>query len=242
MRLLLGHLDPEIPHYIGNPVGDFKARFAHGGSSVLLSQAALYNLFINNPNLVSDAYASALTETWGDKLLALTLMKIGIYMDERFEHLFNGETPRTTRVWSNRFCLPILSFHGLADPGLMREVGETFSEIDDPVLWSDLWKLYRGSDLKEVATQSVQIHTDSVGRTEESSTTLTSIDSVQECLNACCNHASCLAWTWNEDGRNCKISPWIIMGSNSKGFVSGIIDFRVVDTRNDCGIDKESKQ
>ena len=42
---VLGRLDPSEPHYLGNAVGDFRGRFGHGGSGILISGAAMSQLF-----------------------------------------------------------------------------------------------------------------------------------------------------------------------------------------------------
>ncbi|KAK3348435.1 hypothetical protein B0H65DRAFT_175646 [Neurospora tetraspora] len=39
LKPLLAHLG-SVPYYIGNAVGDFRIRFAHGGSGIILSQGA----------------------------------------------------------------------------------------------------------------------------------------------------------------------------------------------------------
>lgn len=65
LLLVLGHIDPAVPHYIGNAIGDYKGRFAHGGSAVVLSQAAMHLLFSQNPDVVSAAHLESLTARWG---------------------------------------------------------------------------------------------------------------------------------------------------------------------------------
>lgn len=193
LRLLLAHLDHTVPHYIGNAVGDFRGRFAHGGSAVVLSREALTLLLGSGssrvlaaaaaaasnrkhgttasnsystglaPPLLHQAYVDSITETWGDKLLATTLMRVGVYLDERFARLFNGARPRATRISADRFCMPLVSFHALAKPEQMRSVGSVFEQIDPgqrggtpaggdgssspgflapAIAWGDLWAIY----------------------------------------------------------------------------------------------------
>ena len=92
IELLLSHLDPREAQYIGNAVGDYRGRFAHGGSAVLLTGEAMKRLF-SRPNIVAEAYLESLDETWGDRLVATTFQKLGVYLDERHSHYFNGEWP-----------------------------------------------------------------------------------------------------------------------------------------------------
>lgn len=234
MRLLLQHLDPDIPQYIGNPVGDFKARFAHGGSSVILSRPVLQRLFTQNQKVVSAAYSEGLTETWGDKLVATALMKIGIYLDERYERFFNGESPLATRIWPDRFCLPIVAFHSLADPKRMREAGEVFAHLDNPVLWSDLWKIYRAPDLDNMLDTPIRMGEDYVGRIDQSTTTIMNLAGPNTCLEACGRLSRCLAWTWDGGSRSCNISPWMMIGHGSHGASSGVNALRASKLLKSC--------
>ncbi|CAK7268267.1 hypothetical protein SEPCBS119000_002973 [Sporothrix epigloea] len=212
LRLLLAHLDPSVPHYIGNAVGDFRGRFAHGGSAVVLSRGAMTQLLGSGSSrvlaaaaaaassrkhggsdhgtggkasyglatpLLHQAYVDSITETWGDKLLATTLMRIGIYLDERFARLFNGARPRATRISADRFCLPLVSFHALAQPEMMRQIGAIFAQIDpgqrgasptDPgvlapaITWGDLWAIYGRPTVTELHRQSILRGRDFVGK------------------------------------------------------------------------------
>ncbi|KAM5380161.1 hypothetical protein ACJZ2D_003612 [Fusarium nematophilum] len=136
LELLLGHIDFRKPQYIGNAVGDYKARFGHGGSAILISGEAMRRLF-EHPGIVQEAYAESMTETWGDRLVATTLQKLGIYIEESYNHHFNGEPPSITRIWGDRFCSPLVSFHGLRKPGEMLHVGQRLAEVDGPLLPAD---------------------------------------------------------------------------------------------------------
>ncbi|KAK0667019.1 hypothetical protein QBC41DRAFT_324696 [Cercophora samala] len=142
LKKFLGHFDPEEKHYLGNAVGDFRARFAHGGSAVILSQAAMRALVKENPGALGTSYLESLDEVWGDRLLAKALIRVGIYLDEGYSYLFNGEPPRRSKIRGDRMCSPILSFHTLPEPEMMRDVGEHFWNVTEPVFWLDLWKIY----------------------------------------------------------------------------------------------------
>src|SRR6478609_11513054 len=72
LQLFLDRLNSREPHYIGNAVGDYKGRFAHGGSAVIISGEAMRRLF-SRPDIVARSYIASLDETWGDKLVATTL-------------------------------------------------------------------------------------------------------------------------------------------------------------------------
>ncbi|KAI9745105.1 MAG: hypothetical protein M1818_001383 [Claussenomyces sp. TS43310] len=223
LELVLGHLDSNIPYYIGNAIGDYKGRFAHGGSAIVFSQAAMHRLFVQNPELISAAYLESLTARWGDKLIATTAMKAGIYVKEQYRRHFSGEEPRHTHIQSDRFCVPIVSFHKMA-PSEMMEVGRIFKNISTPVAWIDLWSIYQAPSFRESSDDHpVRSNWDHVGRLDESTTSTNSIETKEACLELCYSHISgCLAWTWEADKSTCHISPWMTIGDSADGKFSGI--------------------
>ncbi|KAM7206538.1 hypothetical protein V8F20_002664 [Naviculisporaceae sp. PSN 640] len=138
---LLSNLDSSEAHYIGNAVGDFKTRFAHGGSSVILSQGAMRKLIVENPRKLALSQVESLDEVWGDRLLARALVRVGVFLEEKYSRLFNGEGPRYSRVKADRLCSPVVAFHGLAKEEDMLQVGRWFGNSTGVVLWGDLWDI-----------------------------------------------------------------------------------------------------
>lgn len=235
LRMILSTLDPSKPAYLGNAVGDFRGRFAHGGSAFILSRAAMARLFDESPGQVTRSYVNSLSEIWGDKLVATTFMKVGVYLDERYSHLFNGESPRTTRVRPDRFCSPIVSFHGLAQQKQMAEVGHLFRYIDGVVSWGQLWKIYGQPDLDEYRTKTIWPDRDHVGTTDGDTMTTEGVESAEICWALCNRHQStCLAWTWDANVTACHISPWVIVGEKSEGKYSGLNVARLEALAKEC--------
>jgi hypothetical protein len=223
LALVLGHLNPAKPHYLGNPVGDYKGRFAHGGSSAVVSGTAMEKLFGSNPDIVAEAHLESPTAIWGDKLLSTTLMKIGVYLDEAYSRLFNGENPYMTRMWADRFCVPLISFHGLGDGDLMEQVGSVFKNLKEPFFWRQLGKIYGAADFDSFVAEPIRINQDFVGRLDEHSTTTFDVETVEQCVRICGqNSGECLAWTWDSARRQCHYAPWTIIGDYREGFLSGV--------------------
>jgi len=223
LRAMLDRLDPSVPAYIGNGVGDFKGRFAHGGSAIIVSGAAMSLLFDQNRDLLPAEIVNSLSETWGDKLVATALQKIGVYLDERFNHFFNGERPEITRIRADRLCSPIISFHGLAQPEQMAAVGDKFRKVKGILLWGSLWKLYKRPSMPAYARTPVRADMDHVGRLDEATMTFKGIEKPELCLKNCNKHyQTCLAWTWDSKDKACHISPWIIVGEHAPGKYSGV--------------------
>ncbi|EFX01580.1 hypothetical protein CMQ_8046 [Grosmannia clavigera kw1407] len=198
MELLLSHLDPSKPHYIGNPVGGYLGRFAHGGSAVVLSHAAIKHLFAH-PRIVSQAFRDSLSDPYGDHLLSATLMKVGIYIEEEYTQFFNGERPVITKIRADRLCAPIASFHGLRLPEEMRSTGETFRGVKWPITWLHVWSLFNAPALRSFETEPMRENWDHVGRTDEHTRSLENVQSASDCLALCRSWTECLAWTWDAD-------------------------------------------
>lgn len=219
LELLLTHLDPSKPQYIGNAVGDYKARFAHGGSGVIISGEAMKLLF-NRPDIIRDAYIRSLDETWGDRLVATTLQKIGVYIDERYSHYFNGEAPEVTRIRTDRVCSPIVSFHGLRTPGAMVRAARVLGRMNRAVLWGELWDLFGRYSLGKAGKEG-GMGGDHVGPGEEDIKAWKGVKNVEECRRKC--KGKCLAWTYDAEMGVCRVSPWLVVGSQEEmGTVSGV--------------------
>ncbi|KAI1467505.1 glycosyltransferase family 31 protein [Daldinia caldariorum] len=223
LALLLGHLDYSKPQFIGNPVGDYKGRFPHGGSSVVMSGAALKKLYDEHPEVVAEGHEESATAIWGDKLLSTTFMKIGIYLDETYRRLFNGESPSMTRMWIDRFCLPLVSFHGLGHDNAMVHVGETFKNMTEPVFWRQLGKIYGAPSFASFIAEPIRSNVDYVGRLDEYSKTVEKVAEVDACVKICHDRPNeCLAWTFDPRSQKCHIARWAILGDVSEGRFSGI--------------------
>ena len=235
LKPLLEHLDPSTPHYIGNAVGDpYTTRFAHGGSAIVLSQAAMRRVFVQNSRFISAFNIESLTAGWGDALVADTLMKSGIYLDERYSHHFSGEPPRLTKIRADRFCTPISSFHGL-DPEKMRAVGDRFRDTTEPVSWADVWHLYGGRTLSSFLDDPFRPEWDHVGRLDQSTMTTDEVQTKEDCFQTCIDHSeACLAWTWEPDNHVCHISPWLILGDIAEHRFTGINAQRATMLASQC--------
>ncbi|EER25784.1 hypothetical protein CPC735_042280 [Coccidioides posadasii C735 delta SOWgp] len=228
----LGHFDSNLCYYLGNPVGDYRGRFAHGGSSVILSQATMRRLF-GNPEIVSAAHEESLSETWGDKLLATTLIKLGIYLEEGYSRFFNGEPPRSAKLRSDRFCIAIMAFHGLS-PLAMLQTGRMFRHAVKPVRWIDLLSIYQALLPDTFTKQSIRQNWDHVGSLDESTKSI-NVPTAGHCGEACHADSSfCLAWTWELDTQACHMSPWVIVGDNAPGKASGLNTPRVKKLATTC--------
>jgi len=181
-------------------------------------------LFEHSPTVVDDAIKESTTTIWGDKLLATTLMKVGVYLDESYSLLFNGEPPRMTRIWLDRFCLPLLSFHslGTGKGEAMDELSHALNSVQGPIFWRQLGHIYGLDDFDALEDEPFRQDTNYVGRIDEYGTRLDEVPSYLACSSECLGSSTCLAWAWEQETGSCFNAPWIVIGQPSPGFFSGI--------------------
>ncbi|TQW10581.1 hypothetical protein V2A60_005190 [Cordyceps javanica] len=227
LNLLLTHLNPENAHYIGNAVGDFRGRFAHGGSAIVLSGEAMRRLF-RRRDVVRQAYVESLDEKWGDKLVATTFLKLGIYLEERYSHHFNGESPEETRITSDKYCSPIVSFHSLRTAAATTRVSKLVGLSTQPVRWGELMDIFRPA-----ATGGL----DHVGPADKQVKAWGMVKKASDCQHKCETENSkwCLAWTYDAGKEVCQASPWMVPGAGgSEGKVSGYSKAAVKQLQAGC--------
>ncbi|KAJ3126734.1 Electron transfer flavoprotein alpha-subunit [Nowakowskiella sp. JEL0407] len=123
---VVSHLDPSQPHYLGVPArflgcdgvkhkgeGPF---FAHGGSGILISRAALKLLMTpatpNAERLPIDECILKYKYCWaGDVRTSLCLRDHGVLLAKSFS--FNSESPFNNFNWPKQSCIRPVSFHHL---------------------------------------------------------------------------------------------------------------------------------
>lgn len=121
LLLWLKRLDPSEPLYLGSPTyANFEA-FAHGGSGIILSGAAISKVLDNDPDLAARYDVLMMHEHFGDYVLMRALKEKGIELSMRWPML-QAERPSTipfgpgpdngVRHW----CQPIITMHGVT-PG-----------------------------------------------------------------------------------------------------------------------------
>lgn len=220
---LLEHLDPSNSHYIGNAVGDYRARFAHGGSGVILSQAAVHRLFAH-PEIVSAAHRESLDEVWGDRLLAMALARVGVYLDETYTSFFDGDRLWRAKVTEGRLCSPVVSFHRLSTPELMRAVDLVMRDVKPGIVrWADLWELVQAPAFDSPVWVAGREDLDHVGELDDVTVTVDDVRTAEECAQVCQRQRKdYLAWTWEPTTLACHFAPWMIPGVQAVGKVSGI--------------------
>src|SRR3569833_822886 len=99
---------------------------------------------------------------------------------------------------ADRFCSPLISFHGLAEPQQMLEVGKRFAGYDRHIVWADLWKLYQQPDLDALDAAPIRHRRDHVGRVKKNTKkTKTKTTTNQNHKNNKKKNREKQTWTWD---------------------------------------------
>lgn len=208
-----------------------------------------------NYHAVLKARQASLTETWGDRLLADALLRLGVPVDEDASRFFNGEQPWDSRLRPDRLCAPVATFHHLSTADEMADVGRLFRETADPVLWVDLWDMFssrgrrRGDRAANTARPSASLPSSAerddqatpgrsgwnhVGQLDEHTETSTSVKDALGCSRLCKSNRMCLAWTWDRRLGLCHTSPWVTVGREAAGLRSGLNVDRFEELAGEC--------
>lgn len=203
----------------------------------MVSQAAMSHLFDGHPERVAEAhYPAPTTATLGDWLVATTFNKIGAYVEEGHKRFFNGEDPWGVKITAERLCALILGFHELKTGDVMRRVGEDFGRLTRPVTWWDVPDIYGDRPFIDGAAEyHMRKIFDYVGpKIDHNVHTASGIGSAQDCLERCRGRRGCLAWTWEREQGRCHLCPWMVIGAEAPGKVSGVSAGRVRALRKAC--------
>lgn len=145
------HLDPEKELYLGSPVWPKdRAIFAHGGSGIVLSRAAMRKLNRDRMAAETAGLDIALVDmVWkpgnhqfglnvtdwccGDQVLAQVLKDRGIKL-RGYWPMFNGEKPATVPYGQKHWCHPVLTLHHIVN-----------EELNALWQWEQRWRAASGN-------------------------------------------------------------------------------------------------
>lgn len=96
--------------YLGAPANVADTKFAHGGTGILMSQAAMYKLAVLDKGVASRWDKPMHEECCGDLVIAMVLKKLGVLLKESWPTM-NGERPITLPFGPKHWCQPIVTMH-----------------------------------------------------------------------------------------------------------------------------------
>ena len=112
----LGSLNPSKKSYFGSQVEIGDVKFAHGGSGIILSRAAMVELVVKNNGTAGKWDDKTSDKCCGDLVLAMALGEYGIKLQDTWP-LMSGETPSTMPfgpATPEYWCRSALTMHHLS--------------------------------------------------------------------------------------------------------------------------------
>ncbi|KAK9476183.1 hypothetical protein V1514DRAFT_337681 [Lipomyces japonicus] len=136
----LNRLDHTKPLYMGSVVGEVFEKFAHGGSGVVLSYAAMEATFGKHFDFEFMYDMETMEDCCGDHLLARALLDHGIAISDEpadaypyAKYKFQGEPQWSVDINYENWCSPIMSFHHVSPSDI-----EEIFEMEQEYLLADL--------------------------------------------------------------------------------------------------------
>ncbi|KAJ5894648.1 hypothetical protein N7495_006339 [Penicillium taxi] len=233
----LAHFDPDQKLYLGNQMMIGDDLFAHGGSGIVISHAALHA--VADWHMRNEEHWNGVTQDhWaGDCLLGMALSKTGIgltwsapHTNERsvWEQDTLGET-----YGKNHWCVPPWTFHHMtpADVEFMWEFEQNWFYTGNHTLLLHRDIFY---DLIEPSITDRSANWDNLAGEEvpnsgESSTKY-------ECAEQCARTPECMQYKIDAHSK-CLLSPKALRGNYAAGVDSGSMMWRVearIAERGEC--------
>lgn len=115
----LSTLDSSDPLYLGSTASFGSMQFAHGGSGVAISRAALEKSIGQHPEWVEELEADARRICCGDVLVSTLLEKINVSVSRGYDYphvgwKFQGQPQWNLGANSETWCQKVVSFHHLS--------------------------------------------------------------------------------------------------------------------------------
>ncbi|KAL2063776.1 hypothetical protein VTL71DRAFT_5581 [Oculimacula yallundae] len=134
-------LNPSKRSFTGSKIYDNGQAFAHGGSGLLLSNAASNDLVVVHNGTAARWDSKMDKIAFGDSLLAKALYEYGIEVTNSFP-MFSGQTPATLWFHKDVWCMPIVTLHHISaeESDLLKMFEERREVQNAPLLYSELFR------------------------------------------------------------------------------------------------------
>ncbi|KAK2623824.1 hypothetical protein QTJ16_007005 [Diplocarpon rosae] len=179
-RLLLG----SVACFSGRP-------FGHGGSGILMSKAAVYDLVVANKGTASRWDARIHENCCGDSVLADAFKENGVDVMNSWPVL-NGETPFTIRFSAWNWCQPLVTMHHITTDAAQQLASfeRRRKDPEAPLRYHELFTDFI-SDMIPESRENWDNMSNGV--------VVPGIVSAPDCIGACQDNPSCLQSLWKGD-------------------------------------------
>ncbi|KAK6544327.1 hypothetical protein TWF694_001027 [Orbilia ellipsospora] len=229
-RWLLANFDHNVPWYMGsrNILGG--TLFGHGGSGVVVSNAAMKMTF-EEPFNMDEWDDAALKTCCGDALIAEVMAKKGVKMWSEPHARFQGEQTWGIRHQPSEWCEPIFTLHHLKpnEVSMLHEWEKTL-DPSKPILYRDLYEKFVHNEISELKTdwnnlsEGAKIDHASLRKQYANNKEVQRDDKGQPNLNSACRlkcseQKDCFQWQVTD--KECIVNNKFRLGQKKEGVTSG---------------------
>ncbi|PGH05963.1 hypothetical protein AJ79_06652 [Helicocarpus griseus UAMH5409] len=224
-------------YYLGNQMKIGDTVFGHGGSGVILSQAALQRVVAFHSTRVKEWDDFTARHWAGDCVLGKALQDAGVGLTWSWPML-HGFTPNTFDHLSPAYagklpwCYPPVAYHHMTPEDIRRtwdfEQYWAKDRADLLILHSDVFR-----ELVQRRLSKAERDWDN-----QSGDLIEGVASVSDCATLCARNAECRQYSF-ETGNHCRTSNVVRRGESRSGIVSGWMSERINQTVTELGLCEE---
>lgn len=192
---------------------------AHGGSVIVLSNAAVRRRFISKTETAKQVvrrwseYTQNLTS--GDEILAMALNEVNVNLSSHLS--FQGNEIPHVIINADTACRPLAALHHMTNDQ-MSVMYELEGKLESFAQYIDLFaRLAQGS--QQSRENWDYAYYEGAGTRKEWEREL---DNSEDCRRACYEWPACKSWSYEQETRSCIAVSQIVVGQEKPGTTSGI--------------------
>ncbi|KAB8239588.1 uncharacterized protein BDW43DRAFT_258559 [Aspergillus alliaceus] len=213
----LERMDPGQPLYLGSAATFNGEKFAHGGSGVILSRAAMARVLDGDPDLAARYDERMHEEIYGDYVLMKALKEKGIPLSDKWP-MMQGEKQNTLPFGPGpdsgvrHGCQPLITMHSVTpmDVNAMWNYEQRRQTPEVPLLIGELYDYFMGRALPSERNDWYNLSDDLMfrapgveGTRQKSPLELTPVEelaysSFELCRKACKEHPKCFQYSYHD--------------------------------------------
>ncbi|KAL3417766.1 hypothetical protein PVAG01_10776 [Phlyctema vagabunda] len=223
--LWLGTLSPSKKSYFGSEVSISGVRFAHGGSGIILSRAAMYELAVIHNGTAAHWDAMIRERCCGDLVLGLALKELGTELQDVWPTM-SGEAPATMPFGPGTpeyWCRPALTMHHLSPSDMSDlssfEMQRLASGIQSPLSHAEIFKEFLLDEIQSSRDDWDNLAADP-GEFGKTGGILSEMASFEDCARTCEANLNCFQYSHN--GNRCHVGMSVRLGYKKQANEDGM--------------------
>ncbi|KAF2095471.1 hypothetical protein NA57DRAFT_59474 [Rhizodiscina lignyota] len=193
-------LDPSKVLYLGSLSLVNENEFAHGGSGILMSRAAMHKVVVEHNGTAARWDSRLQHECCGDFGLAMAIREFGINVTE-VSPTIQGDSPRQIPFAPDHWCKPLATLHHITSYGFeeLRKFEHQRSNRSEPLTFAEL---YHGLMADEIFKLDERNDWDNLSEGNP----VPDVHTSEDCRKACQANEECFQSLY--DGTKCRLETW----------------------------------